>query len=83
MGYEETANILISDILSGAEVHIDAFEYREMREAEHERDQLLDLIFNSIETPTYINPFKVYGYLEAVYPNRFRKKMESFNESGD
>ena len=54
-------------------------EYIELCEqlaiTEHERDTLLDILFDSIETESYINPFGIFSYLKAVYPDRFKNRM--------
>lgn len=46
----------------------------------NEGGNLLKMVFEGIETPSYINPWGIFKYLQAVYPNRFKKKMESFDE---
>ena len=50
---------------------------------ETENEHLLKLIFSSIESPSYLNPWGIFKFLESVYPNRWQKKMESFNASRD
>ena len=50
---------------------------------ESECEHILKVIFTAIETPSYINPWGVFNYLKAVYPNRYRRKMESFNAQDD
>lgn len=44
-----------------------------------ECEHLLKIIFDGIETPSYINPWGVFKYLKAVYPNRYARKMEKFD----
>lgn len=44
-----------------------------------ESEHLLKIIFDGIETPSYINPWGVFRYLKAVYPNRYERKMEKFD----
>ena len=46
---------------------------------ESEGATILKVVFEGIESPSYINPWGVFKYLEAVYPNRYKKKMETFN----
>lgn len=46
---------------------------------EKECETTLKLLFDAIETPSYINPWGIFNYLKAVFPNRYRRKMESFN----
>lgn len=50
---------------------------------QNECEHLLKIIFDGIETPSYINPWGVFNYLKAVYPNRYRRKMESVNAQDD
>lgn len=50
---------------------------------EHELDTLLDMLFDGIMTDSYINPTGIFSYLKAVYPNRYRKKMESLYAQRD
>lgn len=44
-----------------------------------ESEHLLKIIFDGIETPSYINPWGVFRYLKAVYPHRYARKMEKFD----
>ena len=46
---------------------------------EHECSSILKIIFEGIESPSYINPWGVFKYLKAIYPNRYNRKMETFN----
>ena len=46
---------------------------------ESESEHLLKIIFDGIETPSYINPWGVFRYLKAVYPHRYARKMEKFD----
>lgn len=46
-----------------------------------ECEHLLKIIFDGIETPSYINPWGVFRYLKAVYPHRYARKMEKFDEA--
>lgn len=62
----------------------------EIEELKRERDlymneggNLLKVVFDAIETPSYINPWGVFKYLKALYPNRFKKKMESLDAQDD
>lgn len=62
----------------------------EIEELKRERDlymneggNLLKIVFDSIETQSYINPWGVFKYLKALYPNRFKKKMESLDAYDD
>lgn len=48
---------------------------------ESECEHLLKIIFDGIETPSYINPWGVFRYLKAVYPHRYARKMEKFDEA--
>ena len=54
---------------------------RDLYESEAER--LLKIVFDAIESPSYINPWGVFNYLKAVYPNRYRRKMESVDAQDD
>ena len=47
---------------------------------EHELNTLLSIIFDSIETESYMNPFGIYSYLKAVYPHRWEKKFAQRDE---
>jgi len=49
---------------------------RDLYESEAER--LLKIVFDAIESPSYINPWGVFKYLKAVFPNRYKKKMEQY-----
>ena len=48
---------------------------------ESEGENILKIIFDSIESPSYINPWGVFKYLKAVYPNRYNKKMEQSEQA--
>lgn len=53
---------------------------------ERELEIILALLFSSIKTETYIEPFGIMAYLKAVYPNRWEKKMKEIyaqNDKGD
>ena len=54
---------------------------RDLYESEAER--LLKIVFDAIESPSYINPWGVFKYLKAVFPHRYKKKMESYEAQGD
>ena len=47
---------------------------------ETEGATLLRIVFDAIETPSYINPWGIFKYLKATYPNRYAKLFKSFNE---
>lgn len=49
---------------------------RDLYESEAER--LLEIVFDAIESPSYINPWGVFKYLKAVFPHRYKKKMEQY-----
>ena len=51
----------------------------EKRLVEAERDVLLYLLFDAIETETYINPLGIMAYLKTVYPNRWSHRVEQGN----
>ena len=58
----------------------------EIETLKHERDlfesegaTLLKVVTDAIESPSYINPWGVFNYLKAIYPNRYKRKMETFN----
>lgn len=59
---------------------IDALK-RERDLYESEGANILKIIFDSIESPSYINPWGVFKYLKAVYPNRYNKKMEQYEQA--
>ena len=46
---------------------------------ENEGANILKVVTEAIESPSYINPWGIFNYLKAVYPNRYRRKMETFN----
>ena len=46
---------------------------------ENEGATILKVVIDSIESPSYVNPWGIFNYLKAVYPNRFNRKMETFN----
>lgn len=46
---------------------------------ENECATILKIIFEAIDSPSYINPWGIFNYLKAVYPHRYRKTMETFN----
>ena len=48
---------------------------------ENECEHLLKIVFDAIETPSYINPWGVFKYLKAVYPNRYKRKMNEYEEA--
>lgn len=50
---------------------------------ENEGATILKVLFQGIESPSYINPWGVFEYLEATYPNRFKRKMETFNVTNE
>ena len=39
---------------------------------------ILKVVFDAIESPSYVNPWGIFNYLKAIYPNRFTTKMESY-----
>lgn len=45
---------------------------------ENESMHLLEIIFDGIESPSYINPWGVFKYLKAIYPNKYKNKMLEF-----
>ena len=61
-------------------VEIDTLR-RERDLYEHECSSLLKMIFDAIESPSYINPWGVFRYLKAIYPHRYAKKMQSYGEA--
>ena len=50
---------------------------------ESECEHLLKIIIDGIETPSYINPWGVFNYLKAIYPNRYKRKMDSLEGKGE
>lgn len=46
---------------------------------ENEAARLLKVVFEAIESPSYVNPWGVFEYLKAIYPNKFKAKMEKFD----
>ena len=48
---------------------------------EHEASTLVKIIFDAIETPSYINPWGIFKFLKAVYPHRFANKMSELDEA--
>lgn len=58
---------------------LDNAEYGELLIDGKERDDLLNLIFASIKSPTYIDPLPIMKHLEVYYPNRLKHKLESLN----
>lgn len=54
---------------------------RDLYESEAER--LLKIVFDAIESPSYINPWGVFKYLKAVFPHRYKRKMEEYEAQGD
>lgn len=50
---------------------------------ENEAERLLKIVFEAIESPSYINPWGIFKYLKAVFPHRYKKKMESYETQGD
>ena len=50
---------------------------------QNECEHLLKVLFTAIESPSYINPWGVFNYLNAIYPNRYRRKMESLEGKGE
>ena len=50
---------------------------------ESEGASMLKVVTEAIESPSYINPWGIFNYLKAVYPNRYRKKMETFNVANE
>jgi hypothetical protein len=47
---------------------------------ESEGATLLKVVFDAIETPSYVNPWGIFNYLKAVYPNRYKRKMDSYED---
>ena len=54
---------------------------RDLYESEAER--LLKIVFDAIESPSYINPWGVFKYLKAIYPHRFKNKIGQYETQGD
>lgn len=50
---------------------------------ENEAERLLKIVFEAIESPSYINPWGIFKYLKAVFPHRYKRKMESYETQGD
>ena len=50
---------------------------------ENECSTILKIVFDAIETPSYINPWGVFNYLKAIYPNRYKRKMDSLEGKGE
>lgn len=48
-----------------------------------ELKNVLDLLFDSIETESYINPFGIMSYLKAIYPTRWENKMRKLYAQND
>lgn len=44
---------------------------------------ILNLLFDSIETESYINPFGIMSYLKAIYPTRWENKMRKLYAQND
>lgn len=47
---------------------------------EREAETLLKVVFDAIETPSYINPWGIFKYLKAIFPHRYKNKMTSFED---
>lgn len=45
---------------------------------EREAETLLKVVFDAIESPSYINPWGVFKYLKAVFPHRYQNKMSEY-----
>lgn len=56
---------------------------RENAILESELKRILDLLFDSIETESYINPHGLMSYLKAVYPNRWNKRINTLYAQDD
>ena len=50
---------------------------------ENEAERLLKIVFEAIESPSYINPWGIFKYLKAVFPHRYKNKMETYEAQGD
>ena len=50
---------------------------------ESEAEHLLKVIFDAIETPSYINPWGVFKYLKATFPHRYARKMAQYETQND
>ena len=50
---------------------------------ESELEKILAILFDSIKTENYIDPFGIMAYLRAIYPNRWHKKMEEIYAQND
>lgn len=50
---------------------------------QNECEHILKVTFTAIELLSYINLWGVFNYLEAIYPNRYKRKMDSFNAQDD
>ena len=56
---------------------------RENAILESELKRILDLLFNSIDTESYINPHGIMSYLKATYPNRWNKRINKLYAQND
>lgn len=50
---------------------------------DHELTTLLDIVFDAVETESYLNPFGIMSYLKAVYPNRWKNKLDKLYAQND
>ena len=50
---------------------------------EHELNTILDIVFDAIETESYINPFGIISYLKAIYPDRYLNKLKKIYAQND
>lgn len=48
-----------------------------------ELKNVLNLLFDSIETESYINPFGIMSYLKSIYPTRWENKMRKLYAQDD
>lgn len=55
----------------------------ELAICENELQTLLDILFSSIHTETYIDPHGVMAFLKARYPGRWGRKMDEIYAQGD
>lgn len=49
----------------------------------NELNKILALLFDAIETESYINPHGIMSYLKAVYPYRWENKIKSLYAQDD
>ena len=64
-------------------VVLNEYEYGELKMTEHERDQLLMLMFKSIMNDHYIDPIPIINYMRVFYPNRLKRRLEEMDAQAD